>query len=401
MNSLPGVVGAVYAVPDAHEGYGFPVEGVAATRAEDGVISPGGVGYDINCGVRLLASELELSEIRARIEPLVHDLSRSIPAGTGRGGKYSLSEAEMNQVLARPGPRFLLERQLALEEDLEVTEAQGCHPGAKPEEVSERARQRGHDQLGTLGAGNHFVEVQVVDEIFDEGVAAVLGLRSGQVTVLIHTGSRGLGHQVCSDFVRRMDPVMSRYQIQLPDRELACAPLRSPEGESYFVAMCTAANFAWANRQLITHKVREVFARALGAPGRLRMIYDVAHNMAKLEEYSGELLCVHRKGATRAFGPGHPETPERYRSVGQPVLIPGSMGTASYVLCGTDEAQGKSLGSSCHGAGRAMSRTALPSEPPPGVRCDRNSLSTASSCVVRQIPSWRRKRLSPTRMSIA
>ena len=355
--TLPGVLGAVYAMPDAHEGYGFPVGGVAAMRARNGVISPGGVGYDINCGVRLLASNFQMDEISAHIEPLILDLSRSIPAGTGRGGRLSLSEAELDRVLAT-GCQYLLERHLATQEDLEVIESQGSLKEAKPEEVSEKARQRGRDQLGTLGAGNHFVEIQVVDAIYDDTAAAVFGLHPGQVTVLIHTGSRGLGHQVCTDFVRRMDQAMARYQILLRDRELACAPLHSPEGESYFSAMCAAANFAWANRQAITHEVREVFGRRLGAGCKLRLIYDVAHNIAKLEEYEGELLCVHRKGATRAFGPSHPETPARYRTVGQPVLIPGSMGTASYLLCGTDEAPLRSFGSSCHGAGRAMSRTA-------------------------------------------
>jgi len=344
-------------MPDIHEGYGFPVGGVAAMRATDGVVSPGGVGYDINCGVRLLASELDAEAVRPRLEAIVHDLARTIPSGTGRGGRLSLVGAELDRVLAE-GCRYLVERGLALPEDVLATEAAGSLAAADPAHVSARAKQRGRDQLGTIGSGNHFIEVQVVDAVFDAAAAAAFGLRPGQLTVLVHTGSRGLGHQVCTDYVRLMDQVMPRYGIQLPDRELACAPLSSPEGQQYFAAMCAAANFAWSNRQAITDSVRAVFSRALGEAGRLRLVYDVAHNIAKLEDHGGERLCVHRKGATRAFGPSHPETPDRYRSVGQPVFIPGSMGTASYVLAGTDAALGLSFGSTCHGAGRAMSRTA-------------------------------------------
>jgi len=355
--TLPGVTGAVYAMPDVHEGYGFPVGGVAAMQVDDGVVSPGGVGYDINCGVRLLASDLTLDQVRPRLEPIVHDLSRSIPSGTGRGGALELGPRELVRVLAE-GCRYLVERGFASEEDLDATEARGVLSAADPAQVSDRARQRGQGQLGSIGSGNHFVEVQEVDEVFDDVAAQALGLRPGQVTVLIHTGSRGLGHQVCTDYVRKMDRVMARYDIALPDRQLACAPIRSPEGLAYFGAMCAAANFAWANRQMITHAARRVFERALGEAGRLRLVYDVAHNMAKLEEHEGRLLCVHRKGATRAFGPSHPEVPPAYRAVGQPVFIPGSMGTASYVLVGTDGALTASFGSACHGAGRAMSRTA-------------------------------------------
>ena len=355
--TLPGVTGCVYAMPDVHEGYGFPVGGVAAMRASDGVISPGGVGYDINCGVRLLASDLDLETARPRLEAAVHDLSRSIPSGPGRNLKLELSHDELDEVLDR-GCSFLVGRGLAFEEDLAVTEAGGGLSGADHAQVSSKAKQRGCDQLGTIGSGNHFVEVQVVDEVFNPAAAAGYGLRQGQVTLLIHTGSRGLGHQVCTDYVRRMDQVMSRTGIQLPDRQLACAPFQSPEGEEYFAAMCAAANFAWANRQAITHSARVVFQRAFGEAGRLRLVYDVAHNIAKLEEYGGERLCVHRKGATRAFGPSHPETPEPYRAFGQPVFIPGSMGTASYVLAGADQALELSFGSTCHGAGRAMSRGA-------------------------------------------
>ena len=256
------------------------------------------------------------------------------------------------------GSEYLVERGLASADDLAVTEAEGQLAAADPARVSNRAKQRGRDQLGTIGSGNHFVEVQVVERVFDPVLARGFGLATGRVTVLIHTGSRGLGHQVCTDYVRTMDQVMGRYGIELPDRQLACAPFQSPEGQAYFAAMCAAANFAFANRQAITHATREVFRRALGEAGRLRQVYDVAHNMAKLEEHGGERLCVHRKGATRAFGPSHPETPAIYRSMGQPVFIPGSMGTSSYVLAGTDQALTRSFGSACHGAGRAMSRSA-------------------------------------------
>jgi len=355
--TLPGVVGRVYAMPDVHEGYGFPVGGVAAMRASDGVISPGGVGYDINCGVRLLVTDLPVARVRPKLEGLVHELSRSVPSGAGHGGRLSLDDTELDRVLTE-GCRYLVERGFATPEDLEVTEAAGSLPGAVATEVSRRAKDRGRGQLGTIGSGNHFLEVQIVDTVVDPEAAGILGLREGQVTLLIHTGSRGLGHQVCTDYVRLMDEVMPRYGIELPDRELACAPLASPEGQRYFGAMCAAANFAWSNRQVITHRVREVFQRFFSDEGRLRLVYDVAHNIAKLEEYGGERLCVHRKGATRAFGPAHPETPARYRAIGQPVLIPGSMGTASYVLVGSDANAGLSFGSTCHGAGRRMSRHA-------------------------------------------
>jgi tRNA-splicing ligase RtcB len=355
--TLPGVTRCVYGMPDVHEGYGFPVGGVAAMRAEDGVISPGGVGYDINCGVRLLISDLDVSAVRPRLKELVHELSRTVPSGTGRGSRLSLSEAELDRVLA-DGCRYLLERELATMDDLEATEANGSLSRADPAAVSTRAKARGRDQLGTLGSGNHFLEVELVEDLLDPAAARAYGLDAGRIAVLVHTGSRGLGHQVCTDYVRLMDQVMPTYGITLPDRELACAPFVSAEGKRYFAAMCAAANFAWCNRQQITHLVRGVFRRFFGAAGGLRLLYDVAHNIAKLEEHDGELLCVHRKGATRSFGPNHPETPARYRRVGQPVFIPGSMGTRSYVLAGTDEALAQSFGSACHGAGRAMSRHA-------------------------------------------
>ena len=355
--TLPGIVEAAYAMPDAHEGYGFPVGGVAAFRADEGVISPGGVGYDINCGVRLLASDLTAGEAQAKLEPLVHDLARTVPAGAGRGGSLAFDEPALDRLLAR-GPALMAERALATAEDLAFTEAGGRLAAADPAAVSPRAKQRGREQVGTLGSGNHFVEVQVVDRVFDKAAAELYRLFEGQLVVLIHTGSRGLGHQVCTDYVREMDRVMPRYGITLPDRQLACAPFASPEGTRYFAAMCAAANFAWANRQGITHLVRQVFSRRFGDAGRLRVVYDVCHNIAKVEEYAGRRLVVHRKGATRAFGPASPETPAPYREAGQPVFIPGSMGTASYVLAGADAALERSFGSACHGAGRAMSRGA-------------------------------------------
>ena len=353
--TLPGVTGAVCAMPDLHEGYGFPVGGVAAMGIDDGIISPGGVGYDINCGVRLLASELDLAAAQPRLEAAVHELSRSIPSGFHRNPQLNLGASDLDSILDE-GCALLLERGLALPEDLPHTEACGRLAAARSACVSSRAKQRGHDQLGTIGSGNHFVEVQFVDEVFDPTAATAYGLRQGQITVLIHTGSRGLGHQVCTDYVRQMDQVMSRYHIELPDRQLACAPFDSPEGQAYFGAMCAAANFAWANRQAITSSVRRAFGRVYDSRGTLRLVYDVAHNIAKVEEHGDRRLCVHRKGATRAFGPSHPETPRAYRAVGQPVFIPGSMGTASYVLAGNDASMALSFGSACHGAGRAQSR---------------------------------------------
>ncbi len=355
--TLPGVSRCVYGMPDMHEGYGFPVGGVAATRASDGVISPGGVGYDINCGVRLLTSGIAADTVGTRLEHLVHELSRSIPSGASANPRLSLDPAGLERVL-RGGSRSLMREGLATDDDLARTEAGGALDDADPAAVSDRARSRGHDQLGTIGSGNHFVEVEVVDEIFDAPAARAFGLIRGHVAVLIHTGSRGLGHQVCTDYVRLMLERPGQWSIHLPDRQLACAPLASPEGRRYFTAMNAAANFAFANRQVITAVVRQVFLAVLGTGADLRVCYDVAHNMARLERHEGVDLCVHRKGATRAFGPTHPETPAGYRAVGQPVFIPGSMGTASWVLAGTDEALIRSFGSTCHGAGRALSRTA-------------------------------------------
>jgi tRNA-splicing ligase RtcB len=356
VTSLPGVQGSVFGMPDMHEGYGFPVGGVAATALPDGVISPGGIGYDINCGVRLLATDLDRGSFAPLGEPIVHDISRTIPSGYGRGGRLALDRDALARVL-KGGCRELVEHlDIGRPEDLGVIESGGVLDGADPNAVSDRAYARGADQLGTLGGGNHFVEVAAVETVFDEPAARALGLRTAQVTVMIHTGSRGLGHQVCSDFLMLMDDAQQRYGIVLPDRQLACVRLSSPEGAHYLAAMRAAANFAFANRELITHRVRDVFERH--SRTALNLIYDVGHNTAKIERHGGRELCVHRKGATRAFGPSSGDIPDRYRGIGQPVFIPGSMGTASYVLVGTDEAESRALASVCHGAGRVLSRGA-------------------------------------------
>ena len=356
--TLPGVVDAVLAMPDIHQGYGFPVGGVAAMLAPDGVVSPGGVGYDINCGVRLLATPVSAGELGSRLTALVHEISRQVPVGPRRAGGLELATSAFEAVLV-DGPRALPGRGEVRAHDLAHTESQGRLEGADPAAVSERARLRGHDQLGTMGSGNHFVEVQRVDGIFDEAVAAAFGLREGQVTVLIHSGSRGFGHQVCTDHVRAMDAALARIGLVLRDRQLACAPASSPEGRSYLAAMAAAANFAWANRQVIADRVRAAIATVLGPQEAraTRQLYDVAHNVAKLETHGGRELLVHRKGATRAFPAGAPDLPADYRDVGHPLFIPGSMGTASYVLVGRPGALERSFGSACHGAGRRMSRT--------------------------------------------
>jgi tRNA-splicing ligase RtcB len=343
-------------MPDIHQGYGFPVGGIAATELPDGVVSPGGVGYDINCGVRLLALPLTERELGDRREALVHEISRTVPAGAGKAGGLRLDGTSLNNVL-RDGPRALADGR---DDDIERTESEGRLDGADPRAVSDRARARGRDQLGTMGSGNHFVEVQHVDELLDARAAGAFGLAEGQVTVLIHSGSRGLGHQVCTDFVKLMDARLPSYRIHLPDRQLACAPASSPEGREYLAAMAAAANFAWANRQAIADGVRRAAARVLGdaAAAGTRQVYDVAHNVAKVEVHGGVRVCVHRKGATRAFPAGSAEIPEAYREVGQPVFIPGSMGTASYVLAGEPGSLERSFGTTCHGAGRRLSRTA-------------------------------------------
>jgi tRNA-splicing ligase RtcB len=357
--TLPGVVDAVLAMPDVHQGYGFPVGGVAATEPPDGVISPGGVGYDINCGVRLLAAPFSVDELGDGRTALVHEISRLVPAGAGKRGRLAVHGVELDRVLTE-GARAVVERhRIGVPEDLERTESGGRLPDADPKQVSERARTRGTAQLGTMGSGNHFIEVQAVERVIDETAAAVMGLAQGQVTVLIHSGSRGFGHQICTDYVKRMDAALRRHRIVLPDRQLACAPISSPEGRAYLGAMACAANYAWANRQTMAHRVRQAIATAIGpaAAEATRQVYDVAHNVAKFESHGGRTLCVHRKGATRALPPGSPNIPPVYRAVGQPVFIPGSMGTASFVLVGRPGSMERSFGSACHGAGRRMSRT--------------------------------------------
>jgi tRNA-splicing ligase RtcB len=352
--TLPGIVEAALAMPDVHQGYGFPVGGVAAMELPDGVVSPGGVGYDINCGVRLLTLPCTEGELGPRREPLVHELSRAIPAGAGRTRRESRA-VDLDAVL-RTGPSALGVRA----DDLDRTESGGRLPGADVAAVSERAKARGSGQLGTMGGGNHFVELQRVSRIFDRHAAHAFGLSPDQLTVLIHSGSRGLGHQVCSDYVKQMDGAMRRYGIELPDRQLACVPASAPEGRAYLAAMAAAANFAWANRQTIADEVRAAVATVLGpdAAEQTLQVYDVAHNVAKVERHRGRELLVHRKGATRAFPAGSTEIPAAYREVGQPVFIPGSMGTSSFVLAGDPGSLERSFGSACHGAGRALSRTA-------------------------------------------
>jgi tRNA-splicing ligase RtcB len=375
--TLPGIVGQSMAMPDIHWGYGFPIGGVAAFELGEGVVSPGGVGYDINCGVRLLRTKLARADLTQPVlEKLVRAIYENVPSGVGSKGKIRISQAEVAQVLTR-GARWAIEKGYGTEEDLEYTEEHGAMAGADLTGVSARALERGMPQLGTLGAGNHFLEIQEVAEVYDLGAARDLGIAEGQITVMIHTGSRGLGYQICDDNVKTLGAVSKKYGIELVDRQLACAPIESPEGKRYFGAMVCAANYAWANRQAIAHWVREAFGQVLGLSlERLGMgqVYDVAHNIAKIETHAvGKdcvKVCVHRKGATRAFGPAKPGSgtqchnqtgshalPSRYRHLGQPVLIPGDMGTSSYLLLGTEKAEMETFGSACHGAGRVWSRT--------------------------------------------
>jgi tRNA-splicing ligase RtcB len=360
--TLPGVIRHAIAMPDIHQGYGFPIGGVVATRLPDGVISPGGVGYDINCGVRLLVSLASADEIKPHLRDIASSLYSNCPSGVGSRGHLRLTKSELDKVL-HEGSRWMLEKGYACRQDLDHTEEFGMIAGAEAVYVSDRARERGHDQLGTLGAGNHFIEVDKVCEVYDQATAARLGIYLGNVAVQIHCGSRGLGHQVCEDYVSRFQKTVQDYGITLPDRELVCAPFDSKEGQEYFHAMVCAANFAFANRQLLAHLIRRSFDEALAGRIKhfeLRQVYDIAHNMAKVEEHEVDgrsvRVCVHRKGATRAFGPGSAVLPDDLRDIGQPVLIPGSMGTASYVLIGTKQAMQQTFGSTCHGAGRVMSR---------------------------------------------
>lgn len=366
VTTLRGIQGQALAMPDAHEGYGFPIGGIAATRYTDGVISPGGIGYDINCGVRLLTSQISYTDIAPHLDYLSQELYRSVPSGVGKGGELELTTDEMNSVL-KLGIQWMIQKGFALERDAKHIESYGVLENADPDKVSYEAKKRGFDQLGTIGSGNHFAEVDIVDEIIDQETAQAFGLWKNQIVILIHCGSRGLGHQVATDHIRIMMNAMSKYHIKLPDRELACVPFSSPEGTDYFSAMAAAANFAWANRQYITWEIRQAWNKILGtAGGDLDLMYDVAHNMAKIEthfvEGKKQKLIVHRKGATRAFAPGHPELAPEFQQTGQPVLIPGSMGTASYVLAGTKAGESISFSSSCHGAGRKMSRAAAKRE---------------------------------------
>lgn len=362
--TLPGIQGHALAMPDIHFGYGFPVGGVAAFDLEEGVVSPGGIGYDINCGVRLIRTALTADEVRPRLGALIERLYREVPSGVGSRGGHPLTSAMVDEVLAG-GARWAVEQGLGRAADLPVQEEEGRLRGALPAAVSEGARKRGLKQLGTLGSGNHFLEVQAVDEIFDPSFAPVLGLATGQAVVMLHTGSRGLGHQVATDFIGEMDRGLAGQGITLVDRQLSCAPVSSEPGQRYLGAMAAAANFAWANRQAITHAVRRAFAAVFGRTEEeldLAVVYDISHNMAKVEEHAVDgtrrTLLVHRKGATRAFPAGREEVPELYRPFGQPVLIPGDMGTASYVLAGLATSMDRSFGSSCHGAGRRLSRHA-------------------------------------------
>lgn len=363
--TLPGIVRASLAMPDIHWGYGFCIGGVAATDPEEGgVISPGGVGYDINCGVRLIRTNLTENEVKPKIEALVNAMFRNVPCGVGGEGKIRFDRKALARIM-EAGSRTVVEKGLGRPEDIDATEANGRLENADPDAVSDRAYERGHSQCGTLGSGNHFMEVQVVDHIFDEPAASVMNLALGQITVMIHSGSRGLGYQVCEDYLHALHKAPAKFGITLPDRQLVCAPVRSSEGQRYLGAMRAAANFAWSNRQILAHLARQTFAQVFGATDHalgMEMIYDVAHNIAKMEPYEIDgkvrMLCVHRKGATRAFPPGHPEVPAKYREIGQPVLIPGDMGRNSYVLVGLPGAMTETFGSTCHGAGRQMSRSA-------------------------------------------
>jgi tRNA-splicing ligase RtcB len=389
---LPGIQVASLAMPDIHWGYGFTIGGVCATDPEEGgIISPGGVGYDINCGVRLVRTNLDESDVRPHLTKLVEGLFPRIPAGVGRGGQYRFDARRLRELMAE-GPSYLAGRGLATERDIEFTEAGGRLRGADPERVSPRALERGERQCGSLGSGNHFVEVQVVDETFEDEAAQAMGLAPGRICVMIHSGSRGLGYQVCDDALKSLRGVPERHGIDLPDRQLACAPVGSREGRDYLGAMCAAGNFAWCNRQLLMWQTREVFAEIFGRSWEelgMQLVYDVAHNIAKLEEHSiggkTKRVWVHRKGATRAFPPGHPEIPRAYRRVGQPVLIPGDMGRASWVLAGRQGSMEQTFGTTCHGAGRAMSRTAAV-KLAKGRRIDRE---LAEQGVVARAGSWK------------
>jgi len=357
VSMLPGIIKASLVMPDGHYGYGFPIGGVAAFDLEKGIVSPGGVGYDINCGVRLLTTNLNTSEVRPKLRNLIENLFNNIPSGVGSKSKLRISESQLDDVFIK-GAKWAVDNGYGLKKDLEHMEENGAIKGANPGNVGVRAKQRGRPQLGTLGSGNHFLEVQEVDKIFEPEIAEKFGItKEGQVTVMVHCGSRGLGHQIADDYIKVMLAAARKYNITLPDRELACAPLNSREARDYISAMYCAVNYAFANREIITHEVRKTFNKMFDT--EINLIYDVCHNIAKFEEHKGlGKVCVHRKGATRAFAAGRPEIPDAYRDIGQPVIVPGDMGTASYVLVGTEKAMDESFGSVCHGAGRIMSRTA-------------------------------------------
>ena len=360
--TLPGIQKYSLAMPDVHFGYGFPIGGVAAFDAREGVISPGGVGFDINCGVRILRTDLEIREVRPRIKELMNELFTAIPSGVGSKSKLRVSDSELDDAF-NLGARWAVEQGYGIESDILHCEDSGFIEAADPAKVSDKARKRGKPQFGTLGSGNHFLEVQEVDKIYDPGIANIYGIREGTVTIMIHCGSRGAGHQICTDYLKVMEQASKKYGINLPDKQLACAPVDSREGQDYFKAMAAGANYAWANRQVITHWVRETFERVFNKDADelgMDLVYDVAHNVAKLEEHEIDgkkrEVYVHRKGATRAFPAGHPDVVKTYRSVGQPVLIPGSMGTPSYILHGAERSMELTFGSACHGAGRVMGR---------------------------------------------
>lgn len=359
--TLPGIQKYSMAMPDAHPGYGFPIGGVAAFDSEEGVISPGGVGFDINCGVRVIRTNLTENDVRPKIRKLVDALFRSVPSGVGAKSKLKVSDSELRSVF-EDGAGWAVEQGYGVSEDLEHCEENGGIDLPGELKVSDKVMKRGRPQLGTLGSGNHFLEVQCVREIYDQDIADAFGIHKGDITVMIHCGSRGAGHQICTEHLRVLEKAARKYGIELVDRQLACAPVQSKEGQEYFAAMCAGANYAWANRQVITHWVRETFHRFFGSDIEMDLVYDVAHNVAKLEEHTIDgkprMVYVHRKGATRAFPAGHPDVPKAYRSVGQPVLIPGSMGTPSYILCGMERAMELTFGSACHGAGRVGSRKA-------------------------------------------
>jgi len=362
---LPGIAGRSLAMPDIHWGYGFPIGGVAAFDYDSGIISPGGIGYDINCGVRLIRTNLSEKDVKPQLEKLIHSLFSAVPSGVGSTGRLNLSKNEVKDVL-KLGAKWAVKQGYGTEADLKHTEEEGCMVSSNPDNISHHAIERGTEQVGTLGAGNHFLEIQVVEQVFDEVAANAFGLFLGQAAIMIHSGSRGLGYQVCDDYIKILQSAVIKYGISLPDRQLVCVPVTSDEGKKYFSAMSAAANYAWANRQCMMHWTRECFMKTLGISPKdagLELVYDIAHNIGKIEEHqiNGKLtkLMVHRKGATRAFSKEHQSVPEDYRQAGQPVIIPGSMGTNSYVLSGTETAMNETWGSACHGAGRIASRTAI------------------------------------------